>query len=88
MYSTGENTTDEDPQGTGQIPELGSDDRAYERASTSDSSEVMTKYDVLIRRYIVMTIFETEGWCDIVLVDRQDFGTNESAVEPVSQYEH
>ena len=88
MDSTGENTTDEDPQGTGQIPELGSDDRAYERASTSDSSEVMTKYDVLIRRYIVMTIFETEGRCDIVLVDRQDFGTDESAVEPVSQYEH
>ena len=48
----------------------------------------MTKYDVLIRRYIVMTIFETEGRCDIVLVDRQDFGTDESAVEPVSQYEH
>ena len=88
MDSTGEDAADEDPQGAGQITELSGNDRAYERAGTGNSGEVMAEDDVLIGRHVVVTVFEAEGRCDLVLVDRQDFGGNESAIETVGQYEY
>ena len=48
----------------------------------------MAEDDVLIRRYVVMTVFKAEGRCDFVLVDRQYFGGDEGAVEAVGQYEY
>ena len=71
-----------------QITELSGNDRAYERAGTGDSGEVMAEDDVLIGRHVVVTVFEAEGRCDLVLVNRQDFGGNESAIETVGQYEY
>ena len=86
--STGEDAADEDPQGTGQITELSGNDRAYERAGTGDSGEVMAKDDVLVGRHVVVAVFKAEGRRDLVLIDRQDFGGNEGAIETVSQYKY
>ena len=88
MDSTGENAADEDPQGTGQITELSGNDRAYERAGTGDSGEVMAKDDVLVGRHVVVAVFKAESRRDLVLIDRQDFGGNEGAIETVSQYKY
>ena len=35
-----------------------------------------------------MTVFEAESRCDFVLVQRQDFCGDESAIKTVSQYEY
>ena len=85
---TGEYTADENPQGTGQVAELGCDDRTDQRAGTGDSCEMVAENDVFVRRYIVVTVFKTEGRCDFVLVQGQYLGGDESAVKTVSQYEH
>ena len=86
--STGEDAADEDPQGAGQITELSGNDRAYERAGTGNSGEVMAEDDVLVSRHVVVTVFEAEGRRDLVLIDRQDFCRNKGAIETVSQYKY
>ena len=48
----------------------------------------MAKDDVLVGRHVVVAVFKAEGRRDLVLIDRQDFGGNEGAIETVSQYKY
>ena len=61
MDGTGEDPADENPQGTGQITELGGNDRTDQRTGTGDGCEMMTEYDVFVRRNVVVTVFKTEA---------------------------
>ena len=71
-----------------QITELGGNDRTDQRTGTGDGCEMMTEYDVFVRRNVVVTVFKTEGRRNFVLVQGQYLGGDESAVKTVCQYEY
>src|SRR5688500_4161368 len=71
----------DDPDGAGQIAELGGEDRPDQRARASDRREVVTEEDPAAGRYIVPAVGETFRRGSAAVVEAEDAIGEEAAVE-------
>ncbi len=85
MHAAGNHRADENPQHAGQIAELRGQHRPDQRPGAGDGGKVMAKEHPFVGGIIVVAVVEQVGWCDVPVIQCQNFGCNKCRVETVGQ---
>src|SRR5258708_1685675 len=82
LHRASEADPDDDPEEAGEIAELRGEDRADEGACAADRGEVVAEENPLVGGLVILTVFETDGGGDALVIQRRDFGRQKGAVIP------
>ena len=84
LDAAAQHRTDQDPQGSRQVPELGGEGGTHQGAGPGDGSEMMAEQEPLVVGQEIPAVVEALGRGRSGRVDDQDLGGNERAIEAVS----
>ena len=76
--------SDQHPEGTGKVAELGRQDRANQGAGTGNRGKVMAEHDPAVRRNKVFPVGVADCRRAAFIVERQDIGQQPCGMEAVS----
>ena len=83
LHRAAEHDADDDPQDAGEVAELRGEGRADERAGSGDGGEVMAEDDPSVGRDEVASVGEAMCGRRAGVVEREDGGADEGAVEAI-----
>ena len=81
LHGPGEDGAEDDPQGSGEIAELGGEGWADERAGSGDGGEMMAEENPLVGGFEIVTVAQAFGGSGAAIIEHHHFGGDEFGVE-------